>query len=129
MITIACLTFGLLAQLPELRQEDEREWIPDRVAIRFRVLDFVDAWFPWSLYYGSSIKHDIMHGLADGTVIILLTIWGKTIRDSVRMKKQSRLFAFVVICLFHLCGRYFMYLVWASTRVDVKPLQFLFDSV
>lgn len=135
MITInLLLTFGLLALVAGIfgkRMSGNGYQIGLRFGFAFSIL-WMLGFLEGSLYYGSSIKHDIMHGLADGVpMIILLTIWGKvTIRDSVRMKKQSRLFAFVVICLFHLCGRYFMYLVLGiDSRVDVKPLQIFIWTV
>ena len=78
------------------------------------------------LYYGTSLKHDILHGLADGISITLmffiLGLLGN--RNIHKTGIKVNFSAIVIIAIFYFFGRYFLYIVLnIDSNVHTQPLQ------
>jgi hypothetical protein len=100
-----------------------------RLGLRFG-LSFSLLWLlgflEGSLYYGSSMRHDILHGLADAVSISIMCLALGVLLDKkggAKAKWRGPVPA-MVICMFHVFGRYLIYTVLGvdSAMLD-KPWQ------
>ncbi|MCK4661493.1 MAG: hypothetical protein KAT68_01400 [Bacteroidales bacterium] len=78
------------------------------------------------LYYGTSLKHDILHGLADGiSITFMFFLLGiLTCKNIRKVKNRTNILSIIIITLFYFLGRYFLYIVLnVDSNVFTKPVQ------
>lgn len=124
------VTFGLLAVIFVLIQDS----LPGnkiskgmRYGFSFAILWMI-GFTEGTLWYGTSLKHDLLHGLADAVAILLmcflLSLYAA--KDSKKMderKNEASILAILVIALFYIIGRYLGYFVLnIDSTINIKPI-------
>ncbi|MCD4793805.1 MAG: hypothetical protein K8R54_11255 [Bacteroidales bacterium] len=84
------------------------------------------------LYYGTSLKHDILHGLADG-ISITLMFFVLGLLENRSIKKSGSKINFsapAIITGFYFLGRYFLYIVLnIDSNVHTQPVEIFIWTV
>ena len=121
IITFALLAFVFQLTAPKLNGTKTVKALKFGVPFAFLwILGFFEGY----LYYGTSFKHDLLHGLVDGFSIIVLSflLSFNTINNSANKIGKTNPISIIVICLFYFAGRYILYLLFKiESAVFDKP--------
>jgi hypothetical protein len=121
-------TFGLLAVVFRFcvsRTDGSGIRLGLRFGFSFSLL-WLLGFLEGNLYYGTSIRHDLLHGLADAVSLsIMFPALGRLMKKKGAGKAKGRgPVPALVICMFYVFGRYFIYIALGvdSAMLD-KPLR------